>query len=59
LGEVQSAVHKALGCVGVITDGSIRDVPQWARAFRRGGLDRTVSRLGSTPKVWCEVRVPE
>ncbi|MGI9524246.1 MAG: RraA family protein [Hyphomicrobiaceae bacterium] len=29
-GEVQSAVHKGLGCAGVITDGGIRDVPQWA-----------------------------
>ncbi|MEQ1648788.1 MAG: RraA family protein [Hyphomicrobiaceae bacterium] len=29
-GEVQSTVHKALGCAGVITDGSIRDIPQWA-----------------------------
>jgi regulator of RNase E activity RraA len=29
-GEVQSTVHKALGCVGVVTDGCIRDIPQWA-----------------------------
>jgi regulator of RNase E activity RraA len=29
-GEVQSTVHKALGCAGVVTDGSIRDIPQWA-----------------------------
>jgi regulator of RNase E activity RraA len=29
-GEVQSAVHKGLGCAGVITDGCIRDIPQWA-----------------------------
>lgn len=29
-GEVQSTVHKALGCAGVITDGCIRDIPQWA-----------------------------
>ncbi|QDM26906.1 RraA family protein [Tardiphaga sp. vice304] len=33
-GEVQSAVHKALGCVGVVTDGSIRDIPQWAEGFQ-------------------------
>ncbi|CCE00223.1 RraA family protein [Bradyrhizobium sp. STM 3809] len=33
-GEVQSAVHKALGCRGVITDGSIRDIPQWADGFQ-------------------------
>jgi hypothetical protein len=33
-GEVQSAVHKALGCLGVITDGSIRDIAQWAPGFQ-------------------------
>ncbi|MDB5566476.1 MAG: hypothetical protein JWP84_3042 [Tardiphaga sp.] len=33
-GEVNSAVHKALGCLGVITDGSIRDIPQWAPDFQ-------------------------
>src|SRR6201984_18987 len=32
-GEVQSNVHKALGCLGVVTDGSIRDIPQWAPGF--------------------------
>lgn len=32
-GEVQSAVHKGLGCAGVITDGSIRDIPAWAPGF--------------------------
>ena len=29
-GEVQSAIHKGLGCSGVVTDGGIRDIPQWA-----------------------------
>ena len=29
-GEVQSAVHRGLGAVGVVTDGSIRDIDQWA-----------------------------
>ena len=33
-GEVQSAVHKALGSLGVITDGSIRDIAQWAPGFQ-------------------------
>jgi regulator of RNase E activity RraA len=33
-GEVNSAVHQALGCLGVITDGSIRDIPQWAAGFQ-------------------------
>ncbi len=29
-GEVMSAVHKGLGASGVVTDGCIRDIPQWA-----------------------------
>ncbi len=33
-GEVQSAVHKGLGCAGVVTDGCIRDIPQWAPNFQ-------------------------
>ena len=33
-GEVQSTVHKALGLKGVITDGCIRDIPQWAPGFQ-------------------------
>jgi regulator of RNase E activity RraA len=32
-GEVQSNVHKGLGCVGVITDGSVRDLDQMASDF--------------------------
>jgi regulator of RNase E activity RraA len=32
-GEVQSNVHKGLGCVGVITDGSVRDLDQMAPGF--------------------------
>jgi regulator of RNase E activity RraA len=33
-GEVQTNVHKALGCLGTITNGSIRDVPQVAEGFQ-------------------------
>jgi regulator of RNase E activity RraA len=33
-GEVQSTVHKALGLLGVVTDGCIRDIPQWAPRFQ-------------------------
>ena len=33
-GEVQSSVHKALGALGVVTDGSIRDIPQIAPGFQ-------------------------
>lgn len=32
-GEVQTNVHKALGCVGTITDGSVRDIEQMAPGF--------------------------
>jgi len=32
-GEVQTNVHQALGCVGVITNGSVRDIPQMAPGF--------------------------
>ncbi len=33
-GEVQSNIHKALGCVGVVTNGSIRDIPMIAQGFQ-------------------------
>ena len=32
-GEVQTNVHKALGCLGVVTDGSVRDIEQMAENF--------------------------
>lgn len=33
-GEVQTNVHKALGCVGTVTNGSIRDIPAVAEGFQ-------------------------
>lgn len=33
-GEVNSNIHKALGSLGVITDGCIRDIPDWADGFQ-------------------------
>lgn len=33
-GEVQSNVHQALGALGVVTSGSIRDIPQIAPGFQ-------------------------
>ncbi len=33
-GEVNSNVHKGLGCLGVITDGSVRDLPDIAEDFQ-------------------------
>lgn len=33
-GEVQSNIHKALGCHGVITNGCVRDIPMIAEGFQ-------------------------
>jgi regulator of RNase E activity RraA len=33
-GEVNSAVHSALGCIGTITNGSIRDLDECAEGFQ-------------------------
>jgi regulator of RNase E activity RraA len=33
-GEVQSNVHKALGCHGVVTNGCVRDIPTIAAGFQ-------------------------
>ncbi len=33
-GEVNTAIHKGLGCLGVITDGSIRDLTDLAPGFQ-------------------------
>src|SRR6201986_5666058 len=47
-GEVQSNVHKALGCLGVITAGSIRDIPQLAPGFQ--ALARSIG----PPPAWVQ-----
>jgi regulator of RNase E activity RraA len=33
-GEVQSNLHKALGCIGTVTNGSIRDIPMIPPGFQ-------------------------
>jgi len=33
-GEVQSAIHKGLGAIGLVTNGSVRDIAQWAPGFQ-------------------------
>ena len=33
-GEVQTNIHKALGCLGTITNGSVRDIPMIAPGFQ-------------------------
>ncbi len=45
-GEVQSNVHKALGCLGTVTNGSIRDIPHDRAGLPDAGrLDPAVARL--------------
>ncbi|MEP6996015.1 MAG: RraA family protein [Betaproteobacteria bacterium] len=33
-GEVQSAIHRGLGALGLVTNGSVRDIDQWAQGFQ-------------------------
>ena len=33
-GEVNSAIHFGMGCLGVITDGGVRDLPDVAEGFQ-------------------------
>ncbi len=58
-GEVNSNIHLALGCVGTITDGSIRDVDEMNNAgFKALARRLSVGHAYSTPVQWnCEVRV--
>ena len=36
-GEVQSTIHKALGVLGCVTNGSFRDLDMWAQGFQMIG----------------------
>jgi len=58
-GEVSSNFHKALGCVGTITDGAIRDVDEMTAAgFKAIARRLAVSHAYSAPIRWdCEVEV--
>ncbi|PIE35240.1 dimethylmenaquinone methyltransferase [candidate division KSB3 bacterium] len=58
-GEVNSNTHKALGCVGTITDGAIRDVDEMGSTGFKALATRTcVGHAYSTPVKWgCEVEV--
>ncbi len=52
-GEVNSNVHKALGCVGTITDGSIRDLDEMNNAgFKALARCLSVGHAYSTPVRW-------
>jgi regulator of RNase E activity RraA len=58
-GEVNSSVHRALGCVGTITDGAIRDVDEMTNAgFKALARRLCVGHAYSCPVRWnCEVEV--
>lgn len=58
-GEVNSNIHRALGCVGTITDGAIRDVDEMANAgFKAIARRFCVGHAHSCPVRWnCEVEV--
>jgi regulator of RNase E activity RraA len=58
-GEVNSNIHRALGCVGTITDGAIRDVDEMTNAgFKALARRLCVGHAFSHPVRWeCEVEV--
>ena len=58
-GEVNANIHKALGCVGTITDGSIRDLDEMNNAgFKALAKRLSVGHAHSVPVKWdCEVSV--
>ena len=58
-GEVNSNIHNALGCVGTIIDGAIRDLDEMNNAgFKALARRLSVSHAYSTPVEWnCEVEV--
>ncbi|MCU0377622.1 MAG: RraA family protein [Bacteroidales bacterium] len=58
-GEVNSNLHRALGCIGTITDGGIRDTSEMNDAgFKALARGVCVGHAWSTPVRWnCEVEV--
>ena len=58
-GEVNSSMHKALGCVGTITDGAIRDLDEMRSiGFKALARRLCVGHAHSHPVRWnCEVEV--
>lgn len=58
-GEVNSATHSALGCVGTITDGAIRDLAEMTgNGFKALAARLCVGHAFSWPVRWdCEVEV--
>jgi len=58
-GEVNASVHRALDCLGTITDGAIRDLDEMSQAGFKGLARRLcVGHAHATPVRWdCEVEV--
>ncbi len=58
-GEVTANFHRALGCIGTITDGAIRDLDEMTNAgFKALARRLAVGHAFSTPVRWgCEVEV--
>ncbi len=58
-GEVNANMHRALGCVGTITDGAIRDLDEMSNAGFKGVARRLcVGHAHVTPIRWnCDVEV--
>ena len=58
-GEVNANTHRALGCVGTITDGAVRDVDEMTNAgFKALARRLCVGHAHATPVRWgCEVEV--
>lgn len=53
-GEVNSNNHRALGCVGTITDGAIRDLDEMCNAgFKALARRLCVGHAHATPVRWC------
>lgn len=58
-GEINANIHRALGCVGTITDGGVRDVDEMTNAgFKAIARRMCVGHAFSCPIRWdCEVEV--
>jgi regulator of RNase E activity RraA len=58
-GEVNSNIHRALGCVGTITDGAVRDLEEMTNAgFKAIARRLCVGHAHATPVRWnCEIEV--
>ena len=57
-GEVQSAIHVGLGARGLVTNGSVRDLDQWAPGFQFLAAKLAPSHAYAKPVAFgCEVMV--